>query len=116
MKNQAEQTLHDYRHGIEELTSYLPEGTKEYNRFTGAFFEDGEVDRSHKHLMALAISVKDGDEASITYHMDQCVALGCSDQQIYETMGVAAAYGGGSAMSQAVTVGIRTLKEFRERS
>lgn len=41
MKNHAEQTLHDYRHGIEELTSYLPEGTKEYNRFTGAFFEEG---------------------------------------------------------------------------
>ncbi|MGI8314678.1 carboxymuconolactone decarboxylase family protein [Halobacillus mangrovi] len=115
MNKNAEQILHDYRKGIEELTSHLPEATKEYNRFTGAFFEDGELERGTKHLMVLAISLKYGDEASITYHMDQCVEMGCTDQQIYETMGVSAAYGGGSAMSQAVTVGMKIVEEFRKR-
>ncbi|WP_226579609.1 carboxymuconolactone decarboxylase family protein [Halobacillus litoralis] len=115
MNKNAVQVLEDYRQGIEELTNYLPEATKDYNRFTGAFFESGEIDKSIKHLMALAISLKDGDQASMTYHLDQCVELGCSDQQIYETMGVGAAYGGGSAMSQAVTSGMNILKELRER-
>lgn len=63
--------------------------------------------------MALSISLKEGDVASVTYHMDQCVNLGCSDQQIYETINVAAAYGGGSAMTQAVTEGIEVLKQSR---
>ncbi|PPA70834.1 carboxymuconolactone decarboxylase family protein [Jeotgalibacillus proteolyticus] len=115
MENRAESILERYRKGIDELGEYVPVVVKEYNSFTGKSFEDGEIDRSHKHLMAFAISIKDGDEASITYHLDQCVAMDCSDQQIYEAMAVAAAYGGGSAMSQGVTTGIERLKDFRQR-
>lgn len=115
MNKQGEDLLKEYRNGIETLTEHLPEATKEYNHFTGSFFEDGELSKGTKHLMALAISVKDGDEASIAYHMDQCVEADCSDKEIYETMGVSAAYGGGSAMSQAVTTGLNILQEFRNR-
>ncbi|MBA2175902.1 carboxymuconolactone decarboxylase family protein [Halobacillus locisalis] len=114
MNKSALTVLEDYRKGIERLTEYVPDTIQEYNRFTGESFADGEVDRTYKHLMALAIALKEGDEASITYHMDQCIAKGCSDQQIYETMAVAAGYGGGSAMSQSVTTGMEVLDQLRE--
>jgi len=116
MKIDAETNLVNYRKGIEQLTDHLSDAINGYNRFTGEVFQDGEIDRSHKHLMALSIGVKEGDEASMTYHLDQCVALDCSDQQIYEAMLVAAAYGGGSAMSQGVTAGLEILKQLRNRS
>ena len=109
MKIDAETNLENYRKGIEQLTDHLPNAINEYNHFTGEVFQDGEIDRSHKLLMALSIGVKDGDEASMTYHLDPCVALDCSDQQIYEAMLVAAAYGGGSAMSQGVTAVLKSL-------
>ena len=115
MRINAEQNLENYRKGIEQLSQHLPNAMSEYNHFTGESFESGEIDRPHKHLMALAISIKDGDEASITYHMDQCVAMECTDQQIYETMAVSAGYGGGSAMSQGVTAGLEILKQLRNR-
>ncbi|WP_270182241.1 carboxymuconolactone decarboxylase family protein [Alkalihalobacillus sp. CinArs1] len=112
---QAEERLESYRTGIEQLTESLPEAIKQYNRFTAECFEEGDIQKSTKHLMALAISTKDGDKESMTYHMDQCVELGCSDKEIYETMLVSAAYGGGSAMSQGVTKGLEILKEIRQR-
>lgn len=112
---QAEERLESYRTGIEKISEHLPEAVKQYNRFTGESFENGEIKKHTKHLIALAISVKDGDEASMTYHMDQCVELGSTDNQIYETMMVSAAYGGGSAMSQGVTKGIEILKQLKER-
>lgn len=112
---QAEERLESYRTGIEELSEHLPEAVKQYNRFTGESFEGGEIEKHTKHLMALAMSVKDGDVESMTYHMDQCVELGCTDKQIYESMMVSAAYGGGSAMSQGVTKGIEILQQLRER-
>lgn len=115
MTQRGEELLKEYRNGIETLTEHLPEATKEYNHFTGSFFEDGKLKKGTKHLMALAISVKEGDEASIAYHMDQCVEAECTDKEIYESMGVSAAYGGGSAMSQAVTTGLTILQEFRNR-
>ncbi|RWZ54441.1 carboxymuconolactone decarboxylase family protein [Halobacillus fulvus] len=115
MKKDAQTLLEEYRQGIERLSESLPDTIQEYNRFTGKAFEKGEVDRPHKHLMALAISLKEGDEASITYHMDQCIAMECTDQQIYETMAVAAGYGGGSAMSQSVITGMEVLDQLKNR-
>lgn len=115
MNINGEEILDRYRKGIEEVHDALPEAVSEYNRFTGKAFEAGEIDRAHKHLTALAIAVKDGDESSIAYHMDQCVGHDCSDQQIHETLMVAAAYGGGSAMSHGVTMGLEMLKQFRDR-
>ncbi|KIL50983.1 carboxymuconolactone decarboxylase family protein [Jeotgalibacillus campisalis] len=111
----GEKILDRYRKGIEEVNESLPEAISEYNRFTGKAFESGEIDRSQKHLTALAIAVKDGDESSIAYHMDQCIGYDCTDQEIHETMMVAAAYGGGSAMSHGVTMGLELLKQFRNR-
>ncbi|SFF69824.1 Uncharacterized conserved protein YurZ, alkylhydroperoxidase/carboxymuconolactone decarboxylase family [Halobacillus alkaliphilus] len=116
MERKAHTILEEYRNGIEQLSEHLPKTIQEYNRFTGEAFNDGEVTKVNKHLMALAISLKEGDEPSIAYHMDQCVAMDCSDQEIYEAMGVAAAYGGGAAMSQSVTKGFEILKQLRNQS
>ncbi|WP_227395021.1 carboxymuconolactone decarboxylase family protein [Jeotgalibacillus aurantiacus] len=115
MNLNGEKILERYRNGVKEVHETLPDAISEYNRFTGKVFESGTIDRSQKHLMALAIAIKDGDESSIAFHMDQCVAHDCTDQQIHETMMVAAAYGGGSAMSHGVTMGLELLKQFRER-
>ncbi|WP_404407134.1 carboxymuconolactone decarboxylase family protein [Jeotgalibacillus malaysiensis] len=115
MNIDGENILNRYRRGIESIHDLMPSAVHEYNQFTGKAFEAGDISKSQKHLIALAIAVNDGDESSIAYHMDQCVSHDCTDQQIHETMMVAAAYGGGSAMSHGVTMGLELLKQFRSR-
>ncbi|SDJ10503.1 carboxymuconolactone decarboxylase family protein [Salimicrobium halophilum] len=112
MTKKAVDMLNNYREGIEALTGTMPESVKAYNDFTGGAFEDGEIEKAEKHRMALAIALKDGDEASITYHMDQCLGKGCSKEKIYEIMAVASAYGGGSAMSRSIIKGIPIFEEL----
>ncbi|WP_166805891.1 MULTISPECIES: carboxymuconolactone decarboxylase family protein [Jeotgalibacillus] len=113
MQINAQEILERYRRGISLVHEEMPSAIHEYNQFTGKAFEDGEIDRAHKHLIALAIAVTDGDESSMVYHMDQCIEHDCSDKQIHEAMMVAAAYGGGSSMSHGVTMGLEMLKQLR---
>lgn len=45
------------------------------------------------------------DEYCTIYHTKGCIDQGCSDKEVLEACGVAAAFaGGGAAMSQAVTL------------
>ncbi len=38
------------------------------------------------------------------YHTKGCLDQGCTEEEILEAIGVTAAFGGGAAMSQAVTL------------
>ena len=50
------------------------------------------------------ILVNTQDEYCIIYHIKGCLDCGASEEEILEAVGVTAAFGGGAAMSQAVTL------------
>ncbi|WP_153731662.1 carboxymuconolactone decarboxylase family protein [Sporosarcina obsidiansis] len=106
--------LQDYKTGMGAAMEKIPNLVKSFNAFSEVCFEEGEISQKHKHLMALAISVYAHSEYCIIYHTKGCVDGGCSEVEILEAVGVAAALGGGTAMSQAVTLVLQTIDELQD--
>lgn len=115
-RNATEAALNDYKEGIGIFTQSMPEIAKRYNAFTEACFEDGQLAKKQKHLIALGIGLFAQDEYCIIYHAKGCLDHGCSEEEIMETAGVAAAFGGGAALSQAVTLLRQVLEDLNEEN
>jgi AhpD family alkylhydroperoxidase len=102
--NPIEMALQEYKEGIGNFTEKMPNIAKKYNAFTEACFAEGKLTQKEKQMIALGISVYSQDEYCIIYHAKGCLDQGCSEEEILEVIGVTAAFGGGAAMSQAVTL------------
>ncbi|WP_152671024.1 carboxymuconolactone decarboxylase family protein [Guptibacillus hwajinpoensis] len=94
------------------FTEKMPQLAKKYNAFTEACFKEGAISQKEKQMIALGISIFSQDEYCIIYHTKGCLDQGCSEQEILETVGVTAAFGGGAAMSQAVTLVQECIKDL----
>ncbi|MFC4323540.1 carboxymuconolactone decarboxylase family protein [Litchfieldia salsa] len=102
--NPTEEALHDYKLGLGTFTQKMPEIAHHFNAFTEACFKEGTLSQKEKQLIALGISIYSQDEYCIIYHTKGCIDQGASEEEILEAIGVTAAFGGGAAMSQAVTL------------
>ncbi|MBM7551261.1 carboxymuconolactone decarboxylase family protein [Thalassobacillus pellis] len=100
----TEAYLQEYKHGIGTFTEKMPELARHFNAFSEACFEEGNLSKKEKQLIALGISIVAQDEYCMIYHTKGCIDQGASEQEIMEACGVSAAFGGGAAMSQAVTL------------
>ncbi|HFU4565956.1 carboxymuconolactone decarboxylase family protein [Bacillus cereus] len=107
--------LHHYKEGIGSFTNQIPEITETYNAFTQACFQEGALTKREKQLIALGISLATQDEYCTIYHTKGCLDQGCSDKEILEACGVSAAFAGGAAMSQAVTLVQECLTELKNQ-
>lgn len=113
-RNSTEAALHDYKSGLGTFTQKMPEIARHYNAFTEACFAEGTLSKKEKHLIALGIAVNTQDEYCIIYHAKGCLDNGASEEEILETVGVTAAFGGGAAMSQAVTLVQECITELNQ--
>ncbi|EHL72651.1 alkylhydroperoxidase AhpD family core domain-containing protein [Bacillus sp. 7_6_55CFAA_CT2] len=107
--------LHHYKEGIGSFTNQIPEIAETYNAFTQACFQEGALTKREKQLIALGISLATQDEYCTIYHTKGCLDQGCSDKEILEACGVSAAFAGGAAMSQAVTLVQECLTELKNQ-
>ncbi|WP_203363030.1 carboxymuconolactone decarboxylase family protein [Bacillus sp. REN10] len=112
MNNFSQEALREYKEGVGIFQEKMPELAKHYQEFTAACFKEGEIGLKEKHLMALSISVFAQDEYCIIYHVKGCLDQGCSEIEMLEALGVAAAFGGGAAMSQAVTLVQEAIRDL----
>ncbi len=113
-RNSTEAALHDYKLGLGTFTEKMPDLAQHYNAFTEACFKAGVLDQKQKQLIALGISLYSQDEYCIIYHTKGCLDQGASEEEILEAIGVTAAFGGGAAMSQAVTLVQECMTELNE--
>lgn len=60
--------------------------------------------RQTKELIALAVALRGGNDTSIAYHVHNCIEVGCSREQIAETVDVAVVVSGEAAAVHAVQV------------
>lgn len=111
--NVSEAALMDYKEGLGLFSKKMPEIAEHYNAFTQACFKEGALSQKQKQLIALGISLYSQDEYCIIYHIKGCLDQGCTEEEIMEAVGVVAAFGGGAAMSQAVTLVQSTMEDFR---
>jgi AhpD family alkylhydroperoxidase len=103
-RNEIEAALLDYKEGLGTFTQKMPELAQHYNAFTEACFKEGKLSQKDKQLIALGISIFSQDEYCIIYHTKGCLDQGATEEEILEAVGVTAAFGGGAAMSMAVTL------------
>lgn len=113
-KNMTEAALHEYKAGIGSFTSKMPELATKFNSLTEECFKEGVLSKKEKQLIALGISLYSQDEYCIIYHTKGCLDQGCTEQEIFEAIGVTVAFGGGAAMSQAVTLIQTCIHDFNQ--
>ncbi|MCD8501415.1 MAG: carboxymuconolactone decarboxylase family protein [Bacillaceae bacterium] len=112
--NELELALHDYKLGLGHFTQKMPDIASKYNAFTEACFAEGVLSQKQKQLIPLGISIYSQDEYCIIYHAKGCIDQGCSEEEILEVVGVTGAFGGGAAMSQAVTLVQDCIEQFNQ--
>ncbi len=115
-RTSTETALLNYKTGIGQFTQKLPEVARAFNAFTEACFEEGSLSKKDKQLIALGISLVAQDEYCMIYHTKGCLDQGASEQEVLEACGVAAAFGGGAAMSQAVTLVQECIQELNQQT
>ncbi|MFD2759928.1 carboxymuconolactone decarboxylase family protein [Lentibacillus juripiscarius] len=113
-RNSTEAALLHYKEGLGSFTEKMPALAEHYNAFTQECFKEGSLSKREKQLIALGISLYSQDEYCIIYHTKGCLDQGCSEEEILESIGVSAAFGGGASMSQAVTLVQESMEELRQ--
>lgn len=112
-KNSTESALLHYKYGLGLFTEKMPKLAEQFNSFTEECFKEGTLSKKQKQLIALGISLYSQDEYCIIYHIKGCLDQGASEQEIFEAVGVTAAFGGGATISQAVTLVQECMQELK---
>ena len=69
-------------------------GIKRFFRLDSAAYEDGALDGKAKEMLGLVASAVLRCNDCIDYHLEQCVAAGWSDEEMYDGLNVALVVGG----------------------
>ena len=94
------------------LAAGSPATMKAFGGLVGAASSEGELDKSTKELMAIAISISIRCEDCIAYHVNNAVSLGASRTEVIETINMAIEMGGGPS----TVYGAKALEAFDEFS
>lgn len=105
--------LQDYKEGLGAFEEQSPQLVEGFNDFTEICFQAGELDAKMKQLIAMAIGVFSNNEYCTIYHVKGAMDQGASVAEILETVGVATALGGGTAMAQGATLVQDTIQELQ---
>ncbi len=68
--------------------------TKRFFSLDGKTYEDGTLPAKTKELLGLVASMVLRCDDCIAYHVDQCVKVGVSDEELWESFDVALIVGG----------------------
>src|SRR5690348_12644736 len=96
-RQSVQDSLLESKEGIGHFLQQLPDVGNKYMEFTAACFRAGAISEKDKHLMALGIALCMQDETCIHYHTHTALEVGATEQEVLETVGVSAAFGGGAA-------------------
>src|SRR5512136_1563121 len=69
-------------------------GIKRFFNLDTKAYEDGALPAKTKELLGLVASAVLRCNDCIDYHLDQCVAAGCTNDELYEALNVALVVGG----------------------
>ena len=69
-------------------------GIKRFFNLDGAAYRDGALDGRTKELLGLVASAVLRCNDCIDYHLDQCVEVGWSDEELYDALNIALIVGG----------------------
>ncbi len=84
---------------------------KEFGTLDDYTYSDGAIDKKHKELMGLAISVVSRCNECICYHIEGCLNANASIDEIIEAIKIGV-IGGGSITYPNARFAIHVLEEF----
>jgi len=105
--------FHEYRRRMNE--KILNAGNLQIKRFFSLdtqTYRDGALPAKTKELMGLVASMVLRCDDCITYHLDQCVKHGATDEELFEAFSVALIVGG-SIVIPHLRRAVETLEELR---
>jgi AhpD family alkylhydroperoxidase len=105
--------FNEYRSRMNEVI--LSEAPLEVQRFFSLdtqTYREGALSAGTKELVGLGCSMALRCDDCVTYHLEQCVKKGISDDEIWEAMAVALIVGG-SIVIPHLRRAVETLKEMR---
>jgi AhpD family alkylhydroperoxidase len=70
------------------------QGIRRFFHLDSAAYRGGALDAKTKELLGLVASTVLRCNDCIDYHLDQCVQIGCTDEELYEALNVALIVGG----------------------
>ena len=112
MSNKWASQLKSMKSRMGSFAAGSPSTMRAFGGLVNAATSDGELDKSTKELMAIAISISVRCEDCIAYHVSNAVSLGVSRNEVVETINVAIEMGGGPA----TVYGAKVLEAFDEFS
>jgi AhpD family alkylhydroperoxidase len=91
-------TLEEFRSYRQRMNDRIVEsehlGIKRFFNLDTAAYRDGALDGKTKELLGLAASAVLRCNDCIDYHLDQCVAVGWTNDELYDALNVALVAGG----------------------
>lgn len=91
-------TLEEFRSYRQRMNDRIMEsehlGIKRFFNLDTAAYRDGALDGKTKELLGLAASAVLRCNDCIDYHLDQCVAAGWTNDELYDALNVALVVGG----------------------
>jgi len=84
-----------------ELRKAQPEAMQGFGQLAKAAMATGAVSEKHKELMALAIGITQHCSGCIGFHVKALQRLGCTRNELEETLAVCVYMGGGPALMYA---------------
>jgi AhpD family alkylhydroperoxidase len=112
MTKEYKEVTKDINHYLAKLREECPELMAGFGALSKAATKDGALDKKTKELMALALGVASHCDGCIGFHSSALVRLGCTREELVETLGMAIYMGGGPSLMYAA----EALKAFEEFS
>jgi len=100
-----------------EAHSFYSDNSPVYRAFIQmekAAFNDGELSKGHKELIAIGISIIINCESCLEWHIKQALDAGITKEQIIEAIGVGIEMGGGQATVSS-RFAMKVLSYYTER-
>jgi AhpD family alkylhydroperoxidase len=90
--------VRDISHSLGSLRKSQPEAMQGFGQLAKAAMTTGAIDEKHKELIALAIGITQHCSGCIGFHVKALRRLGCTRQELDETLAVCVYMGGGPAL------------------
>lgn len=87
--------------------------TKRFFTLDNSVYNNGALSKKQKELMGLTASLVLRCEGCVNYHIDQCVSLGISDEELFEAFDIALIIGG-SIVIPHLREAVYFLEELRK--
>jgi AhpD family alkylhydroperoxidase len=96
--NETQNRMQEFRARRTQANARISEikhlGIKRFFRLDSATYEDGALDGKTKEMLGLVASAVLRCNDCIDYHLEQCVAAGWSDDELFDGLNVALVVGG----------------------